>query len=116
VAEQTELEALAADALERAGILFDSEFKFHPTRRWRADFLVYPDVLIEIDGGLNKPNSGHRSYKGVHSDIEKQNEAVAMGYRPVRVTAKDLKGDGRWLQIVRILLGHEPSENLFGPA
>lgn len=103
--EQSDLEGLVDNRLRCAGLSFDREFKFHSERRWRADFLVFPNILIEVEGGLNRPNSGHRSYVGIHRDIEKQNEAVALGYRPVRVTRKDLEGDDRWLQVVLSLLG-----------
>jgi hypothetical protein len=113
VSNQSSLELVVANRLERAGVSFDNEFKFHPTRRWRADFIVFPNILIEVEGGLNKPNSGHRSYTGIHRDIEKQNEAVAMGFKPVRVTVEDLEGRNRWLEVVLILLGRQPPESLF---
>ncbi len=43
--------------LRALGIGFEQEYKFHPTRRWRADFLIsHTKILIEVEGGF-----GHRT-------------------------------------------------------
>lgn len=52
-------EILLAAQLEQAHIPFEREVKFHPERKWRADFMVGQNFawpvrgryLIEIDGG-----------------------------------------------------------------
>lgn len=102
---RSKLEMAVANRLTRAKIPFEREFRFHPVRRWRADFLVEPMILIEVEGGLFTAQSGHRSAAGVMRDIEKGNEAVALGYRLVRVSQVDLASGNRWLEIVRQLRG-----------
>jgi len=61
-----------------------TEFKFHHTRKWRADFAIPSKmILIEIDGGAF---SGGRHTRGMGfvNDIEKLNAAALLGYRVLR--------------------------------
>jgi hypothetical protein len=81
-------ETLLAVQLEQAGIPFEREYKFHPSRKWRADFWVLKprslmslsDLLIEIDGGSWLPKGRHTTGKGFAADCEKQNAAAELGY------------------------------------
>lgn len=65
------------------------EYRFDTKRRWRFDF-AWPSPLFmvaaEIEGGIYRANSGHRSYAGVMRDIEKYNTATLQGWRVIRVT------------------------------
>lgn len=90
---------------------FTREFKFHPVRRWRADFAIYrsdesdPCCLVEVEGGIYTPRSGHRSVSGYLRDVEKYNEIAAAGLLLIRVTEKDLNrkaapNQDRWLEIL----------------
>ena len=66
-------------------IPFEREFRFHPERRYRADFFIEPDLLVEVEGGIW--NGGkHGRGSGIVKDIERQNAAVLLGYRPLRFT------------------------------
>ena len=62
------------------------EQRFHPTRRWRADFL-WPDhqLIVEVDGGVYS-RGRHTRGTGYTKDCEKQAEAVLLGYRVMRFT------------------------------
>jgi hypothetical protein len=63
------------------------EFKFHPERKYRADWKIGERVLIEYQGGLYQAQAtGHRSTSGVVRDIEKLNEAVSLGFVVIQVT------------------------------
>jgi very-short-patch-repair endonuclease len=76
------------------------EFRFHPERKWRADF-AYPgaQLLVEVEGGRGR----HMRYAGFEEDCVKYGEAVALGYRVLRVTA-DMVKDGRaWRLVQRAL-------------
>lgn len=67
------------------------QFRFHPTRRWRAD-LAYPDrmLLIELMGAVF--TGGHHTRgQGYTDDCEKANEAQLMGYRVLAFTAPQVK-------------------------
>lgn len=63
------------------------EFKFHPKRKFRADYAI-PDkmILIEYDG-LMSSKSRHTTVSGFTRDCEKMNLAAQLGYRVFRYTA-----------------------------
>lgn len=63
-----------------------TEWRFHPRRRWRFD-LAWPDRLlaVEVDGGTW--NGGrHTTGSGIEADSEKFSEAAAFGWRVMRLT------------------------------
>ena len=66
------------------------EFRFHPKRRWQADFACEAArVLIEIEGGVW--NRGrHLSPKGFIRDAEKYLTATLMGWTVLRLVADQL--------------------------
>jgi very-short-patch-repair endonuclease len=107
LAEQT----LAAQ-LEQAGIPFEAEYRFHPRRRWRADFAVggrwgldsmLSHVLVEIDGGAFI-GGRHSRGQGVANDAEKQSAAAILGYRVIRATPAQV-ADGTALSWIKAALG-----------
>ena len=54
-----------------------AQHQFHPKRKWRFDFAhVQTRTAIEIQGW----GRGHNSYKGMHNDYMKHNEAVRHGW------------------------------------
>lgn len=79
------------------------EFKFHPERKWRFDF-AWPDwgmsnglktdicsgsVALEVDGGI-WIKGGHNRGAQMLKTWEKENEAVARGWRIIRCEPKSL--------------------------
>ena len=124
MSSQSKLEGIVENRLLRAGVTFAREYKFHPTRRWRADFAVYrsdedePCCLVEVEGGIYHPRSGHRSVSGYLRDVAKYNEVVALGLPLVRVTEKDLNGkdaNDRWLEIVHEVIERGRGRTLADP-
>lgn len=77
-----------------------AEFKFCPTRRWRADF-GFPAqmMLVEIEGGI-WTNGRHNRGSGFEADCEKYNHASLMGYRVFRFTPK-MVASGEAIRIVQ---------------
>lgn len=76
----------------------ETEYQFHLTRKWRADFALIdqnPIVLIEYDGLMNKDaygnNVGHASINGIIRDADKANAAIALGFRYFRANAKTVQ-------------------------
>ena len=69
----------------------EQEYRFHDTRRWRAD-LCWPDekLIVEIEGGAYV-RGRHTRGKGFEADIIKYNTAVLMGYRLLRFTPGQIK-------------------------
>ena len=81
----------------------EKEFRFHPTRRWRADFAHLPSrTLIEIEGGIYI-NGRHNRGAGFAADLEKYLEASLAGWRVVRLGPNELTVDhiGRLASLVR---------------
>lgn len=71
----------------------ETEYRFHPVRRWRFDFYL-PDhnIAVEYEGVMTKgANVGHASIAGIMRDVEKYNEATAMGIRVFRATAENVR-------------------------
>ena len=70
---------------------FEREYKFHPTRKWRADF-CWPEekLIVEVEGGTFS-GGRHTNGKGFEADCEKYNTAVCMGYAVLRGTSKHVK-------------------------
>jgi len=62
------------------------EYRFHPTRRWRFDYAIEKKkIAIEIDGGI-WIYGRHNHASGILKDMEKFNEAAALGWRVLKFT------------------------------
>lgn len=68
----------------------ETEYRFHPTRKWRFDF-AYPDkkIALEVEGGT-WVGGRHINPIGFQKDCEKYNEAAKMGWKVYRCTPKML--------------------------
>lgn len=65
------------------------EYRFHPTRKWRADFAHEESkVLIEIEGGAW--GGRHTRGAGFTADLEKYLAAFLGGWTVVRIGAKQI--------------------------
>ena len=81
----------------------EKEFRFHPVRKWRADFAHAPSrTLIEIEGGIYV-NGRHNRGAGFAADLEKYLEASLAGWRVVRLGPNELTMDqiGRLVSLVQ---------------
>jgi very-short-patch-repair endonuclease len=76
------------------------EFRFAAPRRWRFD-LCWPahKVAVEVDGGT-WTGGRHVRGEGYERDCEKFDEALLLGWLPLRVTTT-MVDDGRALELVR---------------
>lgn len=95
--ELTLIQQIKAEKLD-AGMV--REHRFHPTRKWRFD-IAWPDKrrAVEIQGGI-WIGGRHNRPQGMENDAEKLNEAQAMGWFVLVVTAKQI-GSGqaiRWIK------------------
>lgn len=67
------------------GPKLESEFRFHPARRWRADYAhLESRTLIELEGGV-WVGGRHNRAAGFVADAEKYFEAALAGWRVVRL-------------------------------
>lgn len=102
-------EDLFAFQCKAAKIKVECEFLFHPTRKWRADFLLVGYmVLIEIEGGL-WVNGRHSRGSGMQADMEKYNAAARLGYRILRFSP-DMVKTGEALQTIEDVMKHMGGE------
>lgn len=83
-----------------------TEFRFHPTRKWRADYAFVntePKVLVEIDGGA-WTQGRHTRGAGFIEDQRKLNAATLLGFTVLRYTPDRL---GECINDLRILFAKE---------
>ncbi|MGD0708286.1 MAG: hypothetical protein ABSA51_07520 [Anaerolineaceae bacterium] len=85
--------------LNALGIKFEREFKAIPGRQFRFDFFVQElNLLIEIQGGIWKPNRGHTNGRGISRDCEKFNQAQLAGFHILLFTPQGItSGEGSTL-------------------
>ncbi len=67
----------------------ETEYRFAPPRRWRADYCWPGRLIVEIDGGAFT-GGRHTRGRGFVNDLEKLNAAALMGYRVLRYTPQQL--------------------------
>jgi len=81
------------------------EFRFHPTRRFLADFSwVSQRLIVEVQGGIWKGKyGGHSSGKGLMRDHEKHNLAVLSGFRILYANRKTIENGEAVTQIEEAL-------------
>ena len=85
----SELEDKFAKALDEAGIKYERQAKLIPGRRFRSDFFIPPDVVVEIEGGVFT-RGRHTRPIGFVNDIEKYNLYTLLKYRLLRFAASHL--------------------------
>ena len=68
--------------------LWQREFRFHETRRWRFDFARTDIKLaVEFDGLVYRGGGGgHQRVGGYEKDREKDAEALLLGWRVLRIS------------------------------
>ena len=86
----------------------EKEFRFHPVRKWRADFAhLESSTLIEIEGGIYV-NGRHNRGAGFAADLEKYLEASLAGWRVIRLGPNEITAEhvGRLIVLVRQNIGY----------
>lgn len=65
----------------------ETEYRFHPKRRWRFDY-AWPEhkVAVEYEGLVSR-KSRHVTLTGYTKDCEKYSTAAVMGWKVIRYTA-----------------------------
>lgn len=102
---QSEGEVRLARDLRALKIGFEQEYKFHPERNWRADFLITgTKILIEVEGGIWS-GGRHTRGKGFIADMEKYNAAAVMGFKVLRFDTQQVKSGLAIKQIENLVNG-----------
>lgn len=83
----------------------ETEYRFHPVRRWRFDFaLPTKRIAIEIEGGTRQQGR-HTRHAGFHGDCDKYNAAVMLGWRVLRYTSEHVsKTPQKMIEDIRALI------------
>lgn len=83
----SEPEEVLVFQLRAAGISgYEREVRWHPTRKWRSDFMFHTQsIIVEIDGGT-WASGRHTRGGGFERDAEKHAEAAILGYTVLRFT------------------------------
>jgi very-short-patch-repair endonuclease len=99
-------ETLYAQLQLICAVLPEREYRFDPSRRWRADF-AFPQqkLLVEVEGGV-WTEGRHVRGSGYENDLEKYNAASLAGWRLLRFTPA-MVNNGRALNVIEEALdGH----------
>jgi hypothetical protein len=99
-----EAHVLLEKHLKELDLYWTKEAQFHPTRKWRFDFLLYRwegtgllaariaeplRIAVEIEGAIWS-RGRHTRGKGYQADLDKYNAATMMGYRVLRFSTHDV--------------------------
>ena len=91
--------------------LFEREYRFHPTRKWRLDFAyVEKKIGIELQGGIFGRKSGHNTGVGIRNGMGKLNEAQRLGWRVFYFYVDDVKSGKAINFIIEILREYKRGE------
>lgn len=104
----SEAEERMAEWLDEAGYPYTRQWRFHPIRRWRFDFVLGHQpaphgngktiesmkLAIEVEGG--QFTGGHKRGKAADSDTQKFNEATLRGWRVLRFTTSQVMSGEAW--------------------
>lgn len=84
--------------LKAMKIPFEREFRFHPVRMWRFDFLI-GNIACEVEGATYS-NGRHNRGSGFTEDCIKYNEAAIMGFKVLRFTT-DMVTSGEAIDTIK---------------
>lgn len=77
--------------LKLMGVKYESEYRFHPTRKWRFDWAI-PEKRIGVEfEGIMSDKSRHTTVNGYTKDSEKYNAASKLGWVVLRYTVISYK-------------------------
>jgi very-short-patch-repair endonuclease len=97
-------EATFALHCQAYGLSPESEYRFALPRKWRFDFAFHDQRLaVEIEGGT-WINGRHNRGSSIEADMEKYNEAAALGWKVLRFTTDQVKTGTAIDTVMRALL------------
>lgn len=81
----------------------ECEVEFHPTRKWRFDYLFGGWLALEVQGG-NFSGGRHARGAAMREEYEKLNEAVIAGYSVIFCLPEQVES-GAIFPVIRRALG-----------
>lgn len=103
MARESKGEAAFRLQLTASKIAHETEYRFHPERRWKFDF-AFPGkkFAVEIEGG-HWSGGRHTRGSGFEADIEKYEAAMMLGWTVYRCTT-GMVMSGRALSVTETML------------
>lgn len=95
-------EELLALHLRCNKIDFEREVQLIPGRKWRVDFLIYGNLVAEVDGGT-WVQGRHNRGSSIEKDYEKLNALTTHGYSVLRFTT-DMVTSGKAIETITQLV------------
>ena len=95
----SKLEDELAQQLDLARIPYEREYQAIKGRKLRWDFYFFPDLLVEVQGGIWR-KGGHTTGTGIERDCEKVCLATLAGFRQLLVTGKMIES-GQALRFIQ---------------
>ncbi len=83
-----------------------AEYQFHPTRRWRFDYLFDGWLAVEIEGGAFA-GGRHTRGAGFRRDLEKYNEAAILEFVVLRFLPEQIASGEAFAVLKRALSAQE---------
>lgn len=104
-------EILLAKHLRELKLAFETEVRFHESRRWRWDFaLTDHRIAIEIMGSTWSAGR-HTRGTGYQADCDKANQGTMLGWRLLRFTTEDvLNGRAKAFLAEHLYRGQVPTQ------
>ena len=99
----SEGEAILEQHLKCYAVGYEREYRFDPNRKWRADFFIAPNILVEVEGGHWVGGRHSRGGTAFEADAEKYNRATEMGFRILRYTTQQVHRGETIDQLLRML-------------
>lgn len=93
---EPESHTLLRKHLDELCVKYETEYRFHPIRKWRWDFILLnrltsPLIAIEIQGSVwAGRKGGHTGGIGMQRDMDKRNAGVALGWRVLTFSTQDV--------------------------
>lgn len=89
--KRSSLEILLAWHMDKACLVYVSEYRFDKVRKWRVDFAFEKQKLaIEVEGGIWMQGR-HSRGSGFEADCEKYNALTLAGWGLLRFTGKTIR-------------------------
>lgn len=89
----------------------ETQYPFHPTRKFRADFAIWPTaekgcppLLVEVNGAKYGKPGAHQRVDGLDRDYRRAAEALKLGMQMISVSYRMVQ-DGTALATIEELLG-----------
>jgi len=93
--EETWINSIAGfTGRKKVALRLQTQFKFHPDRKFKADFYIeYHNLIIELVG----IGYGHTTLSAISKDMDREREITKLGYRLLKYPSKSVTDSPQWV-------------------